>query len=137
MSVSTALRLPYCFDCFLNVARWSLFASWEQNFGERDRATEGTHSRTEAEMEIGERERDRRDGKEGDTPFGRECDCLMKTAEPTKPKHSAVFKAVVLRLRSCPSDAGTLVFRITFKANFYFSFCFCLWQKAEVNQVDH
>lgn len=91
----------------------------------------------ETEMEIRERERDRRDGREGDTPFGRECDCLMKTAEPTKPKHSALFKAVVLRLRSCPSDAGTLVLRITFKANFYFSFCFCFWQNVGVNQVDH
>ena len=100
---------------------------------------EGTHSRTEREreMEIGERERDRRFGREGDTPFGRECDCLMKTAEPTKPKHSALFKAVVLRLRSCPSDAGMFVFRITFKANFYFSFCFCFWQNVGVNQVDH
>lgn len=91
----------------------------------------------EAEMKIGEKERDGRDGRKGDIPFGRECDCLTKTAKPTKPKHRALFKAVVLRLRPCPSDAETLVFRIAFKANFYFSFCFCFWQKVGVNQVDH
>lgn len=91
----------------------------------------------EAEMEIGEKERDGRGGRKGDIPFGTECDCLTKTAKPTKPKHRALFKAVVLRLHPCPSDAETLVFRIAFKANFYFSFCFCFWQKVGVNQVDH
>lgn len=98
---------------------------------------EGTHSRTERQRWRQERGRETGGMGEGDIPFGRECDCLMKTAKPTKPKHGALFKAFVLRLSPCPSDVGMLVFRIAFKANFYFSFCFCFWQKVGVNQVDH
>lgn len=134
--MSAALRLPYCFDTFLNVAQWSLFASWEQNLGEGQSSGGDPQKGRGRDGDRGEGER-REGGRKGDIPFGTECDCLTKMSKTYKTKTQGSFKAVVLRLHPCPSDAETLVFRIAFKANFYFSFCFCFWQKVGVNQVDH
>ena len=60
--------------------------------GQRDR----DRGEGEIETEVGERGETWVGGeRERDTPLGRDCDCLMKTLELTKPKHSELFKAVI------------------------------------------
>lgn len=57
--------------------------------GQRDR------DRGEGEIEMGEGGETWVGGeRERDIPLGRDCGCLMKTLELTKPKHSELFKAV-------------------------------------------